>query len=82
MRNAQKVEVLMKIPIPEDLIQLRSLLGGLSNCRKFLHSMAKRIRPITAPLEQGSLFRRYSCHGNHSAETSRRVVLASGPCFP
>ena len=30
MPNAQKVEALMKMPMPEDLKQLRSLLGGLS----------------------------------------------------
>ena len=40
MLNAQKVETLMKMPIPEDLKQLRSFLGDLSYCRKLLRDMA------------------------------------------
>ena len=35
MPNAQKVESLMKMPMPVELKQLRSLLGGLSYYRKF-----------------------------------------------
>ena len=54
--NAQKVEALMKIPMPEDLKQLRFLLRGLSYYRKFLRDMAKRIRPITSLRKQGVKF--------------------------
>ena len=43
----------MKMPMPEDLKQLRSLLGGLFYKTKFLRDMAKRIRPITSPFKQG-----------------------------
>ena len=52
MPNTQNVEALMKILMPEDLKQLRSLLGRFSYYRKFLRDMAKRIRPITSLLEQ------------------------------
>ena len=56
MLNAQKVETLMKMPIPEDLKQLRSFLGDLSYCRKLLRDMAKRIRPIISLLNQSVTF--------------------------
>ena len=56
MPDAQKVEVLMKIPMPQDRKQVRSLLGGLSNYRKFLRDMGKRIRPTTSLLKQGVKF--------------------------
>ena len=56
MPNAQKVEALMKMPMPEDLKQLRSLLGGLSYYGKFQRDMAKRIQPITSFLKQGVKF--------------------------
>ena len=42
--------------MPTDIKQLRSLLGGLSYYRKFLPSMACRIRPITALLKKGAAF--------------------------
>ena len=54
--NAGKVAALTKMPMPKDLKQLRSLLGGLSYYRKFLEDMAKRIRPITSLLKQGVKF--------------------------
>ena len=42
--------------MPEDLKQLRSLLGGLSYYGKFQRDMAKRIQPITSFLKQGVKF--------------------------
>ena len=54
--NADKVRALTDMPMPKDLKQLRSLLGGLSYYRKFLPNMAKRIRPITSLLKQGAKF--------------------------
>ena len=44
------------MPMPTDIRQLRSLLGGLSYYRKFLPNMACRIRPITALLKKGPAF--------------------------
>ena len=54
--NASKVVALRKMPMPSDLKQLRSLLGGLSYYKKCLADMAKRIRPITSLLKQGVKF--------------------------
>ena len=54
--NASKVAALTKMPMPSDLKQLRSLVGGLSYYRKFPADMAKRIRPITSLLKQGVKF--------------------------
>ena len=54
--NADKVAALMKMPMPLDIKELRSLLGGLSYYRKFLADMAKRVRPITSLLKQGMKF--------------------------
>ena len=40
------------MPMPTDIKQLRSLIGGLSHYRKFLPNMARHIRPITALLKE------------------------------
>ena len=56
MPDAQNVEALMKILMPEDVKHLRSLLGGLSHCTNFLLDMGKRIRPITSLLKHGVTF--------------------------
>ena len=44
------------MPMPTDIKQLRSLLGGLSYYRKFLPNMARHIRPITTLLKKGVAF--------------------------
>ena len=44
--NDDKIAALARMPMPRDIKQLRSLLGGLSYYRKFLPNMAKRVRPI------------------------------------
>ena len=54
--NTEKVSALTLMPMPRDLKQLRSLLGGLSYYRKFLPDMSKWIRPVTALLEKGVTF--------------------------
>ena len=50
--NDDKIAALARMPMPRDIKQLRSLLGGLSYYRKFLPDMAKRVRPITALLKK------------------------------
>ena len=54
--NADKASALSLMPMPRDLKQLRSLLGGFSYYRKFLSDMSKRIRPITALLKKSVNF--------------------------
>ena len=54
--NDNRVAALTRMPMPTDIKQLRSLLGGLSYYRKFLPNMACRIRPITALLKKGVAF--------------------------
>ena len=54
--NDDRVAALTRMPMPTDIKQLRSLLGGLSYYRKFLPNMACRIRPITALLKKGAAF--------------------------
>ncbi|CAB1108262.1 unnamed protein product [Ectocarpus sp. CCAP 1310/34] len=54
--NGAKVSALTKMPMPRDVKQLRSLLGGLSYYRKFLPNMAKRIRPLTTLLQKQEKF--------------------------
>ncbi|CAB1117590.1 unnamed protein product [Ectocarpus sp. CCAP 1310/34] len=51
-----KVSALTKMPMPRDVKQLRSLLGGLSYYRKFPPNMAKRIRPLTTLLKKQEKF--------------------------
>ena len=55
--NDDRVAALTRIPMPTDIKQLRSLLGGLSYYRKFLPNMAHHIRPITALLKKGAGFK-------------------------
>ena len=54
--NDGLVAALTRMPMPTDIKQLRSLLGGLSYYRKFLPNMARHIRPITALLKKGVAF--------------------------
>ena len=54
--NDDRVAALTRMPMPTDIKQLRSLLGGLSYYRKFLPNMARYIRPITALLKSGAAF--------------------------
>ncbi|CAB1104650.1 unnamed protein product [Ectocarpus sp. CCAP 1310/34] len=54
--NGAKVAALTKMPMPRDVKQLRSLLGGLSYYRKFLPNMATRIRPLTTLLKKQATF--------------------------
>ncbi|CAB1097244.1 unnamed protein product [Ectocarpus sp. CCAP 1310/34] len=54
--NGAKVSALTKMPMPEDVKQLRSLLDGLSYYRKFLPNMAKRIRYLTTLLKKQENF--------------------------
>ena len=54
--NDDRVAALTRMPMPTDIKQLRSLLGGHSYYRKFLPNMARHIRLITALLEKGVAF--------------------------
>ena len=54
--NDDKIAALAHMPMPRDIKQLRSLLGGLSYYRKFLPNMAKRVRSITSLLKKGVVF--------------------------
>ena len=54
--NDDKIAALARTPMPRDIKQLRSLLGGLSYYRKFLLNMAKRMRAITTLLNKRAMF--------------------------
>ena len=54
--NDDRIAALTRMPMPTDIKQLRSLLGGLNYYRKFLPNMACRIRPITALFKKGAAF--------------------------
>ena len=54
--NDDKVAALAHTPLPRDIKQLRSLLGGLSYYRKFLPKMAKRVRSIPSLLKKRAVF--------------------------
>ena len=45
--DAKKVDALRKISMPNNVPELRSLLGGLSYYRKFLPDLSRRLQPIT-----------------------------------
>ena len=69
--NDDRVAALTRMPMPTDIKQLRSLLGGLSYYRKFLPNMAHHIRPVTALLKKGAAFEFTS-----AMETTVRTLLA------
>ena len=54
--NKDKIAALTRMPMPTDIKQFRSSLGGLSYYREFLPNLAKRVRPITALLKNGVTF--------------------------
>ena len=54
--NADKVAALTKMPMPSNVNQTRALLGGIGYYRKFLPDLAKRLRPTSALLKQGTKF--------------------------
>ena len=54
--NDARVAALARMPMPTDIKQFRSLLGGLIYYRKFLPNMAYHIRPVTALLKKGAAF--------------------------
>ena len=69
--NDDRVAALTRMPMPTDIKQLHSLLGGLSYYRKFLPNMARRIRPITALLKKGVAF-----DSTSTMEDTVRALLA------
>ena len=69
--NDDRVAAHTRMPMPTDIKQLRSLLGGLSYYRKFLPNMAHHIRPVTALLKKGAAFEFTS-----AMETTVRTLLA------
>ena len=75
--NPDKVAALAKMPMPTDLKQLRSLLGGLGYYRSFLNNMAKRTKPLTTLLRKGVPFA-----FTKEMETIVRELLAELSCPP
>ena len=49
---ADKVVALTNMPMPKDIKQLRSLLGGLSYYRKYLPQLSTRIKPVQALMKK------------------------------
>ena len=54
--DTNKVRAMTEMPMPTNISQLRSLLGGLLYYRKFLPNLSKRIRSITDLLKKGAAF--------------------------
>ena len=54
--NKGKIAALTRMPMPTDIKQFRSSLGGLIYYLKFLLNLAKRVCQITALLKNGATF--------------------------
>ena len=54
--NDDKIAALAQMPMPWDIKQLRSLLGGLCYYCKFLPNMPRRMRSITSLLKKRATF--------------------------
>ena len=50
--DAKKNDALRKLPMPNNVSELRSLLGGLSYYRKFLLNLSRRLQSITRLLNK------------------------------
>ena len=50
--DAKKVDALRKLPVSNNVSELRSLLGGLSYYRKFLPNLSRKLQPITKLLKK------------------------------
>ncbi|CAN0272169.1 unnamed protein product, partial [Ascophyllum nodosum] len=50
--DAKKVYALRKLPMPNNVLELRSLPGGLSYYRKFLPNPSRSLQPITRLLKK------------------------------
>ena len=75
--NDDRVAALTRMPMPTDIKQLCSLLGGLSYYRKFLPNMARHIRPIMAFLKKSAAFDFTS-----ATEDTVRALLAELAAHP
>ena len=80
--NDDRIAALTRMPMPTDIKQLRSLLGGLSYYRKFLPNMACHIRPITALLEKGRRVRFHLRNGGYRSCPSRGTRSTPNACLP
>ena len=79
--NDDRVAALTRMPMPSDIKQLRSLLGGLSYYRKFLPNMIRLIRPITALLRKGAAFD-FTCNGRYRPCPPRGTRRTPNTCLP
>eukprot|EP00752_Nemacystus_decipiens_P012916 g11431.t1 len=55
-QRLDKVAASAEMPMPTNIKQLRSLLGGLGYYRSFLKDMVKRTKPLNALLKKGAPF--------------------------
>ena len=69
--NADKTSALTKMPIQQDLKQVRTLLGGVGYYRKFLRDLSRRIHPIASLLRKG-----VKCEFTPATEVFARNILA------
>ena len=54
--DTKKFDALRKLPMPNNVPELRSLPGGLSYYRKFLPNLSRRLQPITRLLKKDVQF--------------------------
>ena len=80
--NDDRVAALTRMPMPTDIKQLHSLLGGLSYYRKFLPNMAHYIRPIKAFLKKGAAFDFHLRNGGYRSRPSRETRSTPNTCLP
>ncbi|CAB1097130.1 unnamed protein product [Ectocarpus sp. CCAP 1310/34] len=68
--RADKVEALIKMPLPNNVKQLRFLLAGLSYYRKFIKGLAVRVKPLTDLLRKDAKF----CYTPAMADTVEELL--------
>ena len=84
--NAEKVSALIDMPMPNDVEQVRALMGGINYYPNFSPDLSKRLRPINARLRKGvkSAFRPAGKIGARisggACESAAFCVLQLGRC--
>ena len=53
--NADKISALIRMPMPQDLKQVRAFLGGVRYYRRILRDLSKQTRPIAPSGRESSL---------------------------
>ncbi|CAM9905835.1 unnamed protein product [Sphacelaria rigidula] len=80
--DQDKAQALIKMPMPSEVSQLRSLLGCLGYYRKFIPRMAARLKPLRSLLKKGTRFQFPQEHESIAKEMLLSLTGTNVLAFP